>query len=826
MSRMKYAPLLLAFAPLLPLHAQTVPANLQLTPIANGLTGAVGVRHAGDDSGRRFVIRRQGRIEIINAAGSVLGTPFLDLTVNAPPLGFTAISDPEGGDERGLLGLAFHPLYASNGRVFVYYIDAASDTVVAEYTRLAGDPNRLDPASARVILRIYQPATNHNGGDIHFGADGYLYVGMGDGGGSNDQHCNAGQGLKPADLFSSAGGNCTISGGNSFLQPPPAGVPRGNANSRALLGKMLRIDVDISTPRDPVPVGADLCAADTDSGIAPYDIPPDNPFAGDAGSDAAACDETYHYGLRNPFRFSFDRLTHDLIIGDVGQNRFEEVDLVSGAGGLNFGWNPCEGFNQRGSTTTACAFADTDPILAYGRSLGFSITGGFRYRGPHLALQGLLFFGDFGNQLFAAEQQGGGNWIFRSISDDPTLDISAGSISGFGEDEAGHLYVTTLDGSVRRFDLPVPLPQLTVTKNASLTTDTGVAGVADAGDVITYAVTVLNSGAQTLDALAVSDSFEGGAAQALSCAPLVLAPGASATCISYTHAVTQDEVEAGGTLDNVASASADDEGGDPVSDSDDAIIAVVAADARLTIDKTATLNPDNGAPGVADAGDVIRYSVSVTNSGNVRLANLGVIDSFMGGTAQALTCAPTTLQPGQQASCTAYQHAVTQAEIDAGVALSNLASASATRVGGGPAVQGSDQTSIAVVAAAPSIAIDKSAQLNDGDGDALADAGETIAYSFSASNTGNVTLSGVQVQDARLGGAVSCAQATLAPGASTACGPVNYTVLAADLQQATIVNSATAQASAPGDAPVQSSADTTATPTDRGALVFRDGFED
>ena len=431
-----------------PLAAQNVPNDLSLQTLTTELPGAVGVRHANDGSDRLFVIARGGQIRILDAQRALLPTPFLDFDAVPPPLGFADIN-PTGGDERGLLGLAFHPLYAQNGRFFVYYIDAGDDTVVAEYSVSAGDANVADAASGRVILRIYQPATNHNGGDIHFGPDGYLYVGMGDGGGGNDSACGTGQALVASAT------TCTASSG--FLQTPPSGVPRGNSNSRALLGKMLRIDIDVSKPRDPVAAGSDLCGADADTGIAPYDIPPDNPFFADGGSNAAACDEIYHYGLRNPYRWSFDRVTGDMIIGDVGQGRWEEIDLVGTAGGRNFGWNPCEGFHVRGSTTMLCSLAGrTDPIVAYGRSEGFSTTGGFRYRGPYGSLQGLLFFGDYGDQIFVAQEQAGGGWIYRSISEDPALDIDAGSVVGFGEDEAGHLYVTTLDGSVRRFSLPEP----------------------------------------------------------------------------------------------------------------------------------------------------------------------------------------------------------------------------------------------------------------------------------------------------------------------------------------------------------------------------------
>jgi uncharacterized repeat protein (TIGR01451 family) len=810
--------------------AQTVPVDLTLETIATGLNGAVGVRHAGDGSGRRFVIRRQGRIEIIDAAGNVAATPFLDLTANAPPLGFAAIGDPEGGDERGLLGLAFHPLHASNGRVFVYYINGSSDTVVAEYAVMAGDANRLDPASARVILRIWQPATNHNGGDIHFGPDGYLYVGMGDGGGSNDSSCGAGQALNPTQLTNTgSGGACAIGGGDSFLGTPPAGVPRGNTDSRALLGKMLRIDVDLETPRAPVPAGADLCGADPTTGIANYDIPPGNPFAGDAGSDAAACDETYHYGLRNPFRWSFDRSTGDLIIGDVGQSRWEEHNLVSGSSaGLNFGWNVCEGRHVRGSTSTLCSLAGrTDPIIAYGRSSGFSTTGGYRYRGPHAALQGLLFFGDYGDQIFVGEQQMGGNWIHRSLDDDATLDISAGSVVGFGEDEAGHVYVTTLSGEIRRFALPGPLPpQMTLTKTAAFVIDSGTSGQSDPGDRIEYDVTIENTGGEALTALAVEDRFEGGTGQPLSCAPTTLAPGASATCASYQHLVTQDDFETGGALVNVASASAQDEGGDSVADDDDASVTQAPAAPQLAVAKLGVLVIDGGTTGVADLGDRVEYGVTVSNAGNVRLASLQVTDQFGAAAAQTLSCTPTLLEPGQQSSCSTYTYDVVQADIDAGQPLVNVARASATRVGGGAAIEGESTESIAVSTPAPALTLAKQATLLDGDGDGLADSGEAIRYTFTVENTGNVTLAGVAVVDPALGGVIACSPATLAPAASASSGPVDYVVVAADLQMPSVVNVAHAQGNAPNAPSVtESPTASTSTPTDQGDFVFADGFE-
>lgn len=410
------------------------------TPIASGVSSVVAVRHAGDGSGRLFLVRQSGSIRIVDAAGTLLTTPFLNVGSNgtAPPLGFTTTG------ERGLLGLAFHPQYAVNGRFFVYYTDGDGDTVVAEYLRSQADPNLADTSTARVILRVYQPHSNHNGGDIHFGSDGYLYIGLGDGGGGNDP-CNSGQSLTTASMIGCAPGS-------TFLN----GTPAGNAHSPALLGKMMRIDVDSTE----LPAGADLCGMDPAAAGTPslrtYGIPAGNPFAGNAGGNTAACDETYHYGLRNPWRFSFDRLTHDLIIGDVGQNQWEELNLVSGAAaGLNFGWKICEGFHERGSTAALCTLAGrTDPVLAYRiPDQGRSIAGGWRYRGPYTSLRGIIFSGDYIGKIFAITQTGG-TWSIAKTYTESSPDVALSQIVGLGEGEDGHLYVVSLSGTVFRIDDP------------------------------------------------------------------------------------------------------------------------------------------------------------------------------------------------------------------------------------------------------------------------------------------------------------------------------------------------------------------------------------
>lgn len=400
--------------------------------VTSGVSGVVAIRHAGDGSGRLFLVLQGGTLRIVDAGGALLPAPFLNIGSGGttPPLGFT------GSGERGLLGLAFHPQYLANRQFYVYYTDGNGDTVVAEYKTSIANPNLADTSTARVIIRVYQPFSNHNGGDIHFGPDGYLYIALGDGGSGNDP-CNSGQSLTTATMS-----GCAANA--AFLGAPPAGVPVGNAGSRALLGKMLRIDVDSTN----TPTGADLCGADP--ALRTYGIPDDNPFAGNAGSNADACDETYHYGLRNPWRFGFDRLTDDLIIGDVGQDTWEELNLVSGAAaGLNFGWKTCEGFHQRESTTTLCSLpGHTAPIVTYrignGVGQGRSIAGGYRYRGPYTSLRGILFSGDYTGKIFAIRQSTDCTWsIDRRYT-------GVGNIVGFGEGEDGHLYAANIGGTVLR----------------------------------------------------------------------------------------------------------------------------------------------------------------------------------------------------------------------------------------------------------------------------------------------------------------------------------------------------------------------------------------
>jgi glucose/arabinose dehydrogenase len=302
------------------------------------------------------------------------------------PTPFLDISDKVTvSTEEGLLSVAFPPDYASSGRFYVYYSDRAADERLVEYRRSAQDPLRADPASARLLLHIDDPFPNHNGGLLLFGPDGDLYLGNGDGGSEGD--------------------------------------PRRNGqDTSSLFGKLLRID-----PRP--------------SGGRPYSIPPGNRFA------PGAAPEVYAYGLRNPWRYSFDRATGELWIGDVGQDRFEEIDRAPGpASGANYGWSAFEGrarYNRDQRAPDA-----VPPFLVYGRDRGCSVTGGYVVRDPALrTLYGRYLYADFcAGQLrsFAPAASG--------PQGDRPLGLEVPSVSSFGEDRSGHIYVVSLDGPVYRLD--------------------------------------------------------------------------------------------------------------------------------------------------------------------------------------------------------------------------------------------------------------------------------------------------------------------------------------------------------------------------------------
>lgn len=332
------------------------------------------IANAGDGSGRLFVAEQGGGVYIVK--GSVVtSTPFLNIS-----------SQVSSGGEQGLLGLAFHPNFPSDPRVYVDYTDTAGNTVVSSFTVDPAAPNSVISGSEVAILHVAQPYPNHNGGGIAFGPDGYLYIALGDGGSGGDPQNHA------QDLGS-------------------------------LLGKILRIDVDHP------------------SGGRNYGIPASNPFAGQAGKQG----EIWLYGLRNPFRFSFDRATGNLWIGDVGQDKWEEVDVArAGVGGLDFGWNVMEGSHCY-SPGTGCSTAGlTLPIVEYPHTFGCAVIGGNVYRGSASPVLrgGYVFSDECTGITWAVNAAASGAQSLVQVAAAP------GGIAGYGESESGELYAADLGGSI------------------------------------------------------------------------------------------------------------------------------------------------------------------------------------------------------------------------------------------------------------------------------------------------------------------------------------------------------------------------------------------
>ncbi len=345
--------------------------------VASGLRSPLDLQAAPGDRERLYVAEQGGRIRVIRN-GELQATPFLDVSGRI-----------SSGGERGLLGLAFHPQFATNRRFFVNYTDPQGDTHIAEFRATSADA--ADAGTERVLLTVAQPFANHNGGGLAFDGSGRLLIGLGDGGSAGDPFGN-GQRL---DTF---------------------------------LGKILRIDVDAGTP---------------------YAVPPDNPFRATPG----AAPEIWAYGLRNPFRFSVDRATGDLYIGDVGQNRVEEVDvgLAARRGGENYGWNLMEG-SQCYSPSSGCNRGGlTLPVYEYGHSEGCSVTGGIVYRGCRMPdLAGTYFLGDFCGGFVRSFRLAGGQ--ATELRDWTASLRGIGSPTSFGTDADGELYVVDYDGEVYRLE--------------------------------------------------------------------------------------------------------------------------------------------------------------------------------------------------------------------------------------------------------------------------------------------------------------------------------------------------------------------------------------
>jgi hypothetical protein len=348
-------------------------SGLGLQEVVTGLSVPLYLTAPVGDLTRLFVVEKTGRIRIVKD-GALLPDPFLDLSAKI-----------SSGGEQGLLGLAFDPEYAANGRFVVHYTDLAGNTALSR-VQVSTDPDRADPASEQLILAATQPAANHNGGQVAFGPDGFLYLGLGDGG------AGGGPGQDLSDL----------------------------------LGSIFRIDVRTGDP---------------------YTVPQDNPFV--AQLDARP--EVWSYGLRNPWRFSFDRANGDLYIADVGENQFEEIDVspaAAGAGkGVNYGWSIMEGahcLSGPGCDQTGL----TPPVLEYNHSQGCSVTGGYVYRGSAIPeVQGHYFYADLCQRWVRSFRYADG--VVTEETSWPAL-VTGGTIVSFGEDAAGELYILEAEGRVSR----------------------------------------------------------------------------------------------------------------------------------------------------------------------------------------------------------------------------------------------------------------------------------------------------------------------------------------------------------------------------------------
>jgi glucose/arabinose dehydrogenase len=347
-------------------------------PVVDGLRSPVDIEFADDGTGRMFIVEQAGRIRIAKD-NVLLPTPFLDISERVD----------SQGNEQGLLGLAFHPDVAHVGEFFVCYTDYYRHDIVARF-KVSGDADRADVGSEKVLLTVDEPFSNHNGGVLKFGPDGYLYVGLGDGGSGGD--------------------------------------PLGNAQNRdSLLGKVLRIDVDHGDR---------------------YAVPADNPFLHGEGRP-----EIWAYGLRNPWRLSVDEATGDLYIADVGESRWEEVDFMQGGspGGTNFGWNYREGLH-RFSGSPPSALVLTPPVAEYSHSEGgCAITGGYVYRGTMREWTGIYLYGDYcSGKIWGLLHQGGQGSRLEWQSE--LLFETHANITTFGQDPGGEAYFAGRAGTIYRLD--------------------------------------------------------------------------------------------------------------------------------------------------------------------------------------------------------------------------------------------------------------------------------------------------------------------------------------------------------------------------------------
>jgi glucose/arabinose dehydrogenase len=499
--------------------------QLALVSPVGGFSSPVGIVNAADGSGRLFVIEQPGRIRIVKN-GALLSTPFLDIS--------THISS---GGERGLLGLAFPPGFATKQHFYVYYTNPAGDIVIARYRVSATNADAADAGSEQIVITVPHPTnSNHNGGQLNFGpSDGFLYAGTGDGGSGGDPPNNA-------------------------------------QNTNVLLGKIIRLDVETGNPTT-------------------YTVPPTNPFVGRTGFRP----EIWAYGVRNPWRFSFDRQTKDLYIADVGQGNYEEIDFQPAAstGGENYGWRIMEGFHCYPPGTTTCDQTGlTLPVIEYDHSAGdCSVTGGYVYRGGAFPrMQGLYFYGDFCS---------GRIWGLRRVSSawqSALLLDTSFQITAFGEDEAGNLYAASygtgevysvVDTSPTPAPTPSPSPATSPTPTPSPATvhfDSAALSVAEQAGSFTVSVT--RSG-DAGPALSVDYATSDGTASSRSdytAASGTLHFAAGETAKSFTVLLTNDDTHEGNETVNLTLSNLS--GGGSLAAPSTAVLTILDDDAT-----TGTANP-------------------------------------------------------------------------------------------------------------------------------------------------------------------------------------------------------------------------------------------
>lgn len=382
--------------------------DLKLSKLNGSFGRITDITNAGDE--RIFVVDQSGIIRVLNKDGTINQNLFLNIS-----------NKVENNGERGLLGIAFHPNYQSNGYFYVNYIKTGDSTVVSRFEVSSTDSSLADSLSETVLLTFKQPYTNHNGGDLNFGPDGYLYISSGDGGSGGDPQ--------------------------NYAQ-----------DSTTLLGKILRIDVDNAY-----------------SGLN-YAIPTNNPYK---NSNSPVMKEIWSLGLRNPWRFSFDRDTGDMWIADVGQGAFEEINMepYSGFGNVNYGWRCYEGTSTYNTTNCGPAVDYTMPVFEYDHSEGCSVTGGFVYRGAYYPqLEGRYIYADFCSGKIWSLRNQGGNWINELLFQDPN-----GRYTTFGEDLAGELFLGNTRGELYRI---CDIDWLSDASNLSISDNQIISGTYQAGQLL------------------------------------------------------------------------------------------------------------------------------------------------------------------------------------------------------------------------------------------------------------------------------------------------------------------------------------------------------